>query len=233
MFRRAVFAVIMLFSLVGVARAICPFPTPKACSEFFESETVFVGTPLSWGYCGPEDNEYIRYRLRVSKVLRGSAGATAIVYTPNTSIRLSLEVGKTYVIFATRRNGRLEASDDCGPLTEPGAVSETMRQIEDLESETTASIEGQVVCREPNDRGVGGVTVRILGEGQSYEAISDAQGSFRVPVPPGHYEVMVDSTLKQSDYNWYDLTDIRLVRGQCAQLLFVPRQPQVGGPTCP
>jgi hypothetical protein len=63
---------IVLILFVGMtateASAICPHPTPKACSAFFRSDAVFVGTVLSKG----RSADKLWYRLRVSRALRGT-----------------------------------------------------------------------------------------------------------------------------------------------------------------
>ena len=201
--------------------AMCPYPTPKACSAFFESDAVFVGTVLSRQYC--DNDEYIRFAVRVSRVLRGSVGASADVYTANDSARLPWEIGKEYVVFARLRRGRLESGDDCGPLSSPGRAAEIIGQIEELRGDESAWIEGEVRSSAPEGAGVADVLVRARDGGKTFNATTDSRGAFRLRVPLGHYQILVDPKLRTSDYNWYNLDDINLVRGQCAQLQLVPR----------
>jgi hypothetical protein len=222
MVTRAIVIVVALWLTVGTAFAICPYPTPKACSAFFESDAVFVATVLSKRYS--DNGGYIRFSVRVSRVLRGSVPSIADVYTGNDSARLLWDIGKEYVVFARTENRRLVSGDDCGPLSDPAGVAETIRQIERLRGETSASIEGEIRSAPPEGPGIANVTVRVRGGGKSYETKSDSRGMFRLRVPPGHYDIIVDSSLRTSDYNWYhNLRDINLVRGQCAQLQLVPR----------
>jgi len=209
---------------VGVesAFAFCPYPTPKPCSAFFESDAVFVGRVLSKRYS--DDGQYIRFSVRVSRVLRGNVGRTAEVYTGNDSARLQWDIGREYVVFARLENARLVSSDDCGPLSDSARVAENIRQIEGLRAETLASVEGEVRSSAPDGPGIPNVTVRVRGGTKTYETKSDSRGMFRLRVPPGHYEIVVDSSLRMSDYNWYhNLREINLVRGQCAQLQLVTR----------
>lgn len=224
--RRSAAVVLVVACLVGgFAHAICPHPTPKVCSEFFESDAVFVGTVLRREYRGDEDDDdrQIRYLVLVSRVFRGSVGRLAEVFTPDTSIRLWLDEWKDYVVFARLGNGRFESWDTCGPLSESETVPETIRQIEALRRVDMATLEGEIRIREPDGPGIAGVPVRIRGEGEEYTIATDSEGSFALRVPPGLYSVSVDDTLKVSDYNGRDPASLRLVRGQCAQLLFVPR----------
>jgi hypothetical protein len=83
--------------------AICPEPTPKVCSSFFESDVVFVGTVVS--KASTDVGEYLAFRFRVSEVLRGAAGPTTLVHSGNDSGRAPWEVGQRYVVFAQRADG--------------------------------------------------------------------------------------------------------------------------------
>ena len=219
---RGIGVIVGLWLSVENAFAICPHPTPKACSAFFESDAVFVGTVLSRRYS--DNGEYIRFSVRVSRVLRGSVGPAADVYTANDSARLLWDTGKQYVVFARLKHGRLVSGNDCGPLSDSARVADTIRQIEELRGETSAAIEGEVRSAAPDGPGIQNVAVRVQSGRKTYETKSDSRGVFRLRVPPGQYEVIVDSNLRTSDYNWYyNLHDVNLVRGQCAQLQFVPR----------
>ena len=220
MTRRAACAALALWSVVAPVAAFCPYPTPKACSRFFESDAVFVATVLSRGYV--DDDEFIRFDVRVSRSLRGTVGDTAAVYTGNDSARLQWEVGKDYVVFARHEDGRLWSGNDCGPLSDSERVQETIREIEALSDVATSSIEGEIRSA-PQGPGLAAVKVRIEGESESYETETDSAGHFRINLPPGQYRVQPGPEYRQSDYSWYDLDDIKLTGGQCAQVQLVPR----------
>jgi len=217
---RGIAVLVGLWLSAGSAYAICPYPTPKACSAFFQSDVVFVGKVLSRQYS--DKGASIRFNVKISRILRGSIGSNADVYTDNDSARLLWDIGKEYVVFAHLENERLVSSDDCGPLSDSARVAETIRQIEKLWGETSAWIEGEIRSAQPSGPGIGNMTVRINGKDKTYETKADSRGLFRLRVPPGHYEVIVDPKLRTSDYNRYNLHDINLVPGQCAQLLLVP-----------
>jgi hypothetical protein len=111
----------------AAASANCPHPVPKACSAYFESDAVFVGTVTSHQYV--DDHAYERFEVRVSRVLRGSVARTAVVYTGNDSGRVLWDVGREYVVFAWHEKDRLLSGGDCGPLADPTTVSEAVSQI--------------------------------------------------------------------------------------------------------
>ena len=103
---------------------------------------MFVAKVLSRAYA--DNDESIRFEVRVSRVLRGEVKPNADVYTGNDSGRLNWDVGREYVVFARRRDARLWSSADCGPLSDPTKVAETLKEIEGLRHATTSSVEGEV-----------------------------------------------------------------------------------------
>jgi hypothetical protein len=129
-----------------------------------------LGRSSSQEYSG--NGEYIRFSVRVSQVLRGSVGSIADIYTGNDSARLLWDIGKEYVVFARLENGRLLSRDDCGPLSDSARVAETIRQIEGLRGEKSASIEGEVRSAAPDGPAIVNVTVRAHGGGKTYETKS-------------------------------------------------------------
>jgi hypothetical protein len=190
---------------------------------FFDSDAVFVAKVLSRAYA--DNDESIRFEVRVSRVLRGEVKPNADVYTGNDSGRLNWDIGREYVVFASRREGRLWSGDNCGPLSDPTKVTETLKEIEGLRLATKSSIEGEVLRGLPGSTGVPGVLVRATGNGRTYEGKSDQQGRFRIEVPPGRYDVAVDGRFVQYDINelTHGTTKLSLVAGQCGQFQFVPR----------
>jgi hypothetical protein len=204
-------------------RAFCPAPTPKVCSLFFDSDAVFVARVLAKRYVDNDDN--IRFSVRVMRTLRGSVGRSEFVYTGNDSGRLLWDVGREYVVFARREKGRLVSSDPCGPIgDEFQNVPKIVGQIKALRRRTTASIEGEVL-ESPDSDGIPGVPVRVTDGTRTYLGKSDAKGQFHIDVPPGRYHVLPHRSVKQYDLNWEPLNGVDLVAGQCAQYTFVARSP--------
>ena len=212
---------LLIASNATAAFAMCPHPTPKACSAFFESDAVFVATVVSTHRV----DDYLRFGVRVSRVLRGKVDRSEVVYSGDDTARLLWDVGREYVVFARLVNGRLESGNDCGPLSDPARVAETINEIEGLRHVTDAVVEGEVLADQPEGAGVAGIGADVVGSGGTYRVRSDARGRFRVRVPAGRYEAIVDPRVaKQSDYNLgIDPRKLVLVPGQCAQLQFVTR----------
>ena len=219
-------AVIAFLSLASSVYAVCQKPDPKVCGEFFRSDAVFTGTVLSERTVPLKGDLWDGwlYRLRVSRVFRGSLGRSVRVFTENASARLNLEVGKEYLLFAHVRRGRL-VIDSCGNSGLVAETTEKVRATGALQRAQTASIEGHVAAR-PEWTGVAGIRLRISGKGAALTPVTDSSGWFRVAVPPGKYSVLVESgTATPFDLSYDDPSRLVVRKGQCALVQFVADRP--------
>ena len=203
------------------AAAVCPKPSPKVCNEFFKSSAVVVGTVIAERtVAATEDFEDgWTYRIRVQRTFRGARADEVSVFTENTSARLPLVVGRTYLLFADRFRDRLQISD-CGNT---GLAAERQRQLHALEKIANAPtrIEGHVAAR-PDWVGAPGERLEIVGAGRKYSVISDDRGAFSVEVAPGSYVVSATSAgIDAFDLSYDDPAHVTVERGQCAQVQFV------------
>ena len=147
---------VVLFPGVRAA-AVCPKPDPKVCSEFFKSDAVFAGRVESQRTVPATGSDYDGwvYQLRVHRVFRGTLGDTVDVFTENSSGRFPLEMGRKYLLFASRGDGRL-VIDNCGNSALLSEATETTRDIERLGKASSGEIEGHVASR-PAWKGVAGI----------------------------------------------------------------------------
>ncbi len=205
----------------NMALALCPSPTPKICSAYFESDAVFTGKILSQKYVSDpaQDNDYdwIEYSVQVMKEFRGHTSSTSDVRTANASARWIGDVGKTYVFFLNK--GKTYST--CGALDEPQYVHDVVREIDTLKRSSTSTIEGQVFSRSGpwgggNGIPVAGAQLKAIGGGKEYVAATDKEGKFSISVPPGKYKLTA-SGMKPSDYSRQNIQEIKLEKGQCAQ----------------
>jgi hypothetical protein len=219
------FFLLALSLIATMVHAICPFPTPKVCASYFESDVVFVGKVLSKEYVSvpdlDNDTDWIQYTIKVEDVYRGHANAIENVRTPNTSIRWLGEEGKIYVFFL--KGGKTYST--CGPLDKSEYVQEVARQIDALQNASTATIEGQVFSRSGpwgggNGVSVEGVPLKVLGGSKEFLSITDKDGRFSILLPPGNYTLIAPG-MELSDYSHGNLEKINLERGQCAQFELV------------
>lgn len=199
--------------------AIVPHPTPKFCAAYFEADTVFVGELLKVDYFPPgEDNletNYLKYRFRVVRALRGNPGTTQIVLSENASARWVGDVGKTYVVFA--ENGMIWGSG--GPLDDPSYVERVSKELEEIRRAKLATVEGDVVGAQSKRGAAAGMRVRLYGLNENFTAITDPNGRFSFRVPPGQYLVVLDGA-RPSDYSKGGDQPFKVVAGQCAQFEF-------------
>ena len=205
---------------VSPALAVCRKPDPKVCAEFFKSDAVFVGTVLSEQTNVGEYPASITgwtYRLRVERVFRGPSLKAIAVFTANDSVRLRMDVGHQYLLFADHQNGQWVIAD-CG---NSGLLSNSATKIRQIEETRKASI-GRIEGRVGLYKGVGGVQVVARGSGKTFAAVTDQDGWFRLKVPPGKYSAQVEAPRVYGfDLSYDDPSDFLVPKGGCAQLQFV------------
>ena len=217
------YVVIAVLFVTSTAHAVCPYPTPKICSEYFENDVVFVGKILEAKYVSDpkqdNDSDWIQYTAEVIRVYRGHVDSITAFRTYNGSARWIGIVGKTYVVFL--RGGETGAT--CGPLDEPEYVNRVERDIARLKTTSSATIGGQVFSKSgPWGGGKGipveGVLVKVIGKSKEYASHTDKEGKFMIVLPPGTYRLDAPN-MQPSDYNYkhQDLQEISVMHGQCAQ----------------
>ncbi len=210
----------LMLSLSPSAFAYCAPPPPKTCSLYFGSDVVFVGKVLKYGRTKDEESE--RYDLQVSRVLKGSVPRSTTVFTGNDTGRVAWGVGETYVVFASRVHGRLQAEDGCGDQSDPNRAATYLREIAALKKAKSATIEGRVVRQWDSDDGLEGFHINVAGASRQYTAKSDKDGYFNIRVPVGRYRILIDPRAVAPSK---DVERVDLIAGQCAQFEF--RAPEV------
>jgi hypothetical protein len=127
--KRACFSVALLLSVMGTnAKAVClnkdgvsvdpskspfiPWPT-----EFRQASVILIGTVVAEKSIsdprGPELWSGTLYKLTVEALLKGKAGPSVQVFSPNDSGRLSLANGARYLLFLHDQGGHL-TTNACG-----------------------------------------------------------------------------------------------------------------------
>ena len=218
---------VLLIALLfySTAHAICPYPTPELCSEYFENDAVFTGRILNREYVSDpkidNDNDWIQYTSKVIKIYRGNVNSTTTFRTYNGSARWDGDVGKTYVIFLRGTH----ASATCGPLDDPEYVNRIDKEISVLKKASSSTIQGEVVSKSGPWGGSNGIPVKgeelkVLGKNREFFAITDKDGKFTFNLPPGKYRLSAPG-MKPSDYSHTNLNEINLQKGQCAQFQLI------------
>jgi hypothetical protein len=226
-------AVSAAMALHGDMQAATPEPAPKVCSEYFKSELVFTGTVVSVNELAPEgDSEGgWEYRLDVLTVFRGPDQQTVEVSTENTSARFPLKIGASYLLFASRQQGRLWVYDGGNSHV----IERSSKQLQELEKLRRPGpggwVEGRVVSRSKDGWApVPAASLLVSSEnGETRSARADARGSFHVLLASGSYRIVASSPnwlIKPFDLSYDDPDKISIQNGQCAQVLFVAERPK-------
>jgi hypothetical protein len=136
---------ILLFAAIAALfqSALAQYDRPAVCAEYVNSAAVFTGEVLSQRRIemqGDRDPGWI-YRVRVTKILKGSFHGIVEVYTSDTTIRFPLKVGTDFILFADDfKRGPIEI----GEPTNSGPVSErkkTLATAQRCSSRRRASLE--------------------------------------------------------------------------------------------
>jgi hypothetical protein len=208
-----------------VSNAYCPVPELRANGEFFKSGAVFIGTVLSIRETPNTDKDVGGwfYRLSIEELFRGPDVKVITVHTENSSARFPLEKGRKYLLFAYRQNGRLEIYD-CGNSALLSEATAALVRLKDLRAgKQLSEIEGWVVA-ETRGIDVSGVVVTVKSQSKSYTAVTDKDGWFHFPAPPGRYKLDLSSKeyyLNGDDDFWYKPEGFALHTGECASLQVV------------
>jgi hypothetical protein len=219
--RASAFCLAFLLFVASVAHGICPYPTPKVCAKYFESDAVFLGEVLKREYVSGPDRgnvaDWIQYTIRVKEVYRGHADAVEKVLTGNDSASWYGEPGMTHVLFVA--DGK--TSSTCGPLDEAGYVPEILRQIRALQNAADATIEGEVFSRSGGWGGSSGtpapgIRLAVQRGTEEFDSVTDQDGRFSFLLPPGTY-TLIGRELDPSDYSRQNVQHIKLEPGQCVQ----------------
>ena len=200
------------------AGALCPFPAPKVCSAYFESDKVFYGKVLKKEIF--DDYQQIRFMIQVLRPFKGRVQAIEVVTTGNDSGRWVADPGEQRVVFA--RDGKV--GDLCSPIDEARHARQTIHTILALTNAKHARVEGVMrLGPGPDGPPVAGAKIQISGTHDgSFKATTDRRGQFFADVPPGQYHLVVPEGFEPSDYGRGDTDKFDLVRGQCAQFLLTP-----------
>lgn len=197
----------------------CGVPEIRPNGEYFQSDVVFTGTVILGRY-GPGGGYY---QLQVERIFRGPRQNEFEVYTTDDSNRFPLDNGRTYLLFAHRRHGRLEI-DSCGNSDLLSNAAQSVRSIENLSNAPPfGEIEGWVVP-ETGGIDVSGVRITVTSHGRNYAAITDKDGWFHFHAPVGRYKVDFNSGeyyLNTGDFFRYNPHHFALHAGETASLQVV------------
>lgn len=219
--------------------AVCTLPNPSVTCEFLNSDAVFTGkviavrtVPSVADNLGLND---FRYDLTVQENFRGADTKTIDVYTEDSSGRLTLTVGSEYLLFATKvpsPRGRLMITY-CGNSSPLSSATNTIRELRAIKIRRDVYVEGRVSPQAFSDAGrqFPGLSVIVRSGQQTFKAITDEHGFFRLHIPPGEYSAEVEPpdgfTVEAFDLSDANPKRFRASEGRCIGLQFVvdPNKP--------
>jgi hypothetical protein len=227
--RLAVFVLVGAF-LPTASFSVCSQPEPTLRCEFLNSSAVFVGTVYTMREEPQRSKEDISaegwiYTLTVGRRFRGPSSKTIEVYTENTSARLPLDLGKQYLLFASKHHGRLEIVG-CGNSALLSDASKSIQELEKIKIPEDALIEGRIGFGETPD--AEGHKIRMVviisGDGGTFRAVSGSDGWFHLHVPPGKYSATIqklrDLTATPFDMSFDNPDHFVARKGHCSGLQF-------------
>jgi hypothetical protein len=229
----------ILFVLIAVvlarpdlAAGVCLEPNPpRVCTEFFTSQLVFVGTVISDRYLAeglPDRDPGWVYDLSVTKMYRGPQRARLQVYTEDNSARFPLEVGHSYLLFASETTGMPEIYG-CGNSAEvdsatPSVIAEIQKTLNAMRPGAGGDISGRITeLYGYGPESMEGIAVSAENGQRTYRAISSSDGSFRIHVPAGRYRVKAASPslhIFPYDLTYYNPGYVPIEDGGCAEVVF-------------
>jgi hypothetical protein len=208
----------------------CPKPDPSVACEFLNSDVVFIGKIVSVRTIPPHGEELDgwTYVVNVQEWFRGPHMKTIEVFTENNSGRFPLDVGKAYLLFAFPLGGRLTITN-CGNSALLADAEGSVRDLRKMKVPQDAQIEGRISFSGIPDSGTHfpGIQILIRSRARTFKAVSDADGWFRLHVPPGKYSVEVQPTphwnISPYDLSYDDPQKVIAQRGHCSGLQFIAR----------
>jgi hypothetical protein len=197
----------MLFLICKISYAFCFEPQPRIKTEISRSELVLIGKVISKKECFGDGGalEGNIYKVRLDKIYKGKAFNAVNVFSPNDSSRALFELGQTYVMFLKKTHGKYMVGN-CGNTKHVDDLKEADkamgRVVEEMKKARMGDIRGRIVRKDNTNQGVPNIGFYIQTKNGIVRAKSDADGWFKMLVPPGTYKVKPESNnLKIESYD--------------------------------
>ena len=221
---------VLAIALTNTGWSLCPEPAPRPCTLFFHSEAVFIGTVIhaheQQGDKRHDDG--VRYIIRVSKWFKGKLKRQAIVFTERNSGGEYLDIGKEYLIFASKGDKAHALVIGCRQTFTGEQQAIAIKELAALANAGPSGVISGGVYESSNLASpIAGVTGRITSPVAKFVFKTDKNGRFLQTVPAGAYRVKVNEGTKQKFEAYFISLDnpesIRISAGQCVDLAFVKR----------
>jgi hypothetical protein len=237
---KKLFYLLIILSFPTFSYGICQRPPAKLCNVFFGNGILVAhGKVTKAEYVSdlqgdsPSEKEIgWRYKIDLIKIYKGRSKEKIIVESENGSGQVILTANKEYIIFVYPiRHGVYEIWNNCegiqGINGEPYTIK-LEKEIYTLQKEKNSFIEGEVVDGYLYPVPFQG-SVRVSGNGRTFDVPINSQGSFKIELPPGTYQVLFPDGLRESSYSFYDIPKKKIILepGECAQIQFYKCTPEL------
>jgi len=196
------------------AETVPDAPKPRVCTEFQESDAVFVATVLE----ERQADGVTYYKVRTLRDYHGGLPFEFEVATSSDIGTRLLIIHEHYLLFARQKDDKLwiYSGGNSGALSD---VDDALAEISRLVTVPGGSIYGHV-------RGddVEGIVFYAVGEAGYFTGVTDDEGRFEIGVPPGSYSVKPAeefARVRPDDLSRDRAEEMEIKGGYCADLSFV------------
>jgi len=184
-----------------------------------------VATLISSKHVAPKDaQDGHRYSLTATKVYRGDIPSTFSIWEENSSGRATFpwRIGTSYLLFLSySKDDRAWTLDGCGNSGPIRHRSAALNKIEEIQqTKDGGKILGTLLFSKGTPEPVT-VIARSSKSHRDYRAISNRQGTFRIDVLSGRYNLHMRPegwTFQAYDLTYEDPKDLTIEDGGCAQV---------------
>ena len=184
---------LLLLGSVVVNACICNIP-PPACSEYWETEDLFVGTVTK--VYRPENAYEDSVEVNVDETFKGMNFRTALTHNYGHSCAHGFSEGETYLFYASHNKER--PSEFGTSLCDRTSRKGQSRYVSDLEFIRSVKSGASLfwiwgtLAEIGGDSPRSGIKASVLNQKKKVEGTSDEFGDIKLEVPgPGKYRVRV------------------------------------------
>src|SRR5258708_27457374 len=220
-------AIVAILLLAGSSSALCATPRPRlVCAEYFHEQAVVIAKLVRSRHVvpkGEDADEYYRYTMQTTEVLRGKIPSRFVVIQEMNSGRSAVDwnIDDSYLLFlfydSRYKAWSLDGCSNSDSLKLAGDTLQTIRQLQ-AGGQQGGTIHGLVW-------GPTGTTmlVRAINGNFKTTTTTDSEGEFHVHVPAGLYTVWPIQKGKKFEVyflSYQNPRKIKIVNGGCAQMQF-------------
>lgn len=180
-------AVVALVAAARPAAACSCSPPPPPCEAYSRVGAIFVGKVTS---VATQPGAVIAATFAVEELFKGPFIARTIVVHGGGMCGATFEAGKKYFVYAWDDGGVWHAGL-CGRTRPLARAQEDLAYARNLPKRKLAELIGTVQIDDEQGRRTPRAGATVVAQGTSHAAKTDADGKFKLAVPPGKYTLDV------------------------------------------